>query len=96
MGLLLGQKVTSLKAINEAIRKGHIKKYYKALVRGKIDKEMKLEGFLVKDEEENKVHITNKNLDGSKDIHTVVKPMRTNGRSKPNRDRFNHWQNTPD
>ncbi|SCG82957.1 ribosomal large subunit pseudouridine synthase C [Proteiniborus sp. DW1] len=80
-GLIIGAKnFTSLKAINEAIRKGHIKKYYKALVRGKLDKEMKLKGFLVKDEEENKVYITNKNMNGSKDIHTVVKPMCTNGR----------------
>ncbi|WIV13856.1 RluA family pseudouridine synthase [Proteiniborus sp. MB09-C3] len=80
-GLVIGAKnFTSLKLINEAIREGHIKKYYIALVKGKIDKEIELKGFLIKDEEENKVHITRKNIEGSKDINTMVKPMYTNGK----------------
>lgn len=80
-GLIIGAKnFTALKSINEAIRAGCIKKYYKALVKGKIDKEMTLKGFLIKNEDENKVHITSKNVEGSKDINTIVEPLCTNGK----------------
>ncbi len=80
-GLIIGAKnFTSLKSINEAIREGNIKKYYKALVKGKIDKEMELKGFLVKDEDENMVRVSSQNLEGSKEINTIVKPIDTNGR----------------
>ncbi|WP_352417992.1 RluA family pseudouridine synthase [Proteiniborus sp.] len=79
-GLIIGAKnFSSLKLINEAIREGKIKKYYKTLVKGKIDKAMELEGFLVKDENKNKVQIINKNMEGAKEISTIIKPMLTNG-----------------
>jgi len=80
-GIIIGAKnFTALKAINKAIQNGDIKKYYKALVKGKIEKEMELKGFLIKSEEKNKVHITNKDVDGSKSINTIVKPICTNGK----------------
>lgn len=78
-GLIIGAKnFTSLKLINEAIREGYIKKYYKALVKGKLDKERGLKGFLVKDEEKNKVHVTGKGIEGAKEINTIIKPIYTN------------------
>ncbi len=80
-GLIIGAKnFAALKSINEAIREGHIKKYYKTLVKGKIDKEEELKGFLIKDEEKNKVQITNKNIDDAKEINTIVKPIYNNDR----------------
>lgn len=80
-GLIIGAKnFTSLKLINEAIREGHIKKYYKSLVKGRVEAEKELRGFLIKDEENNKVHITIKNIEGAKEIHTIMKPIITNGK----------------
>ncbi len=80
-GLIIGAKnFAALKLVNEAIREGHIKKYYKTLVKGKISKEEELKGFLIKDEEKNKVQITNKNIEGAKEINTIIKPIYNNDR----------------
>ncbi len=72
-GIIIGAKnYNSLKVINEAIRKRQIEKYYKCLVKGRINDDFELKGFLVKNEKENKVKVLNKKVDGAKKIHTKV------------------------
>lgn len=78
-GIIIGAKnFTTLQLINEAIRDGRIKRYYKSLVKGTIIEEKELKGFLTKDEEQNKVYISNKNTEGSKEIHTLIIPIKSN------------------
>lgn len=77
-GIIIGAKnYQSLKAINEAIRNGHIRRFYKTIVRGTIKKEFKAEGYLSKDEEKNKVEIYDEDFDGSKKIVTIIKPLKS-------------------
>jgi len=77
-GVIIGAKnYQALKEINEAIKKGRIRRFYKTIVKGNIRKEFTVEGYLLKDEDKNKVTIHEKNLDGSKKIITVVKPLKS-------------------
>lgn len=79
-GIIIGAKnFTALQLINEAIRDGQIKRYYKCIVKGNIEKGKELKGFLTKDEEKNEVQITQRMVEGSKEIHTIVNPIITNG-----------------
>lgn len=80
-GIIIGAKnYQSLKAINESIRDGHIKRFYKTIVKGNFNKEIRAEAYLTKDEDRNKVEIHEKDLEGSKKIITNMKPLkRKNG-----------------
>lgn len=75
-GLIIGAKnYQSLKSINEALKSLTIRRFYKTIVKGEMKKESKEKAYLVKDEERNKVKISSKDLDGSKEIITRVKPL---------------------
>lgn len=76
-GIIIGAKnYQSLKAINEAIKGGKVRRFYKTIVRGIIKKEFTAEGFLSKDEEKNRVTIHEDDAEGSKKITTVIKPLK--------------------
>lgn len=75
-GIIIGAKnYTALKDINEAMRNGNIKKYYKAMVIGNVNKEIKLKNYLVKDKSKNKVVIVDKKTKGAKSICTIINPI---------------------
>lgn len=76
-GIIIGAKnYNSLKGINEAIRDGKIKRFYKTIVKGDFNEEVTAEGYLIKDEDRNKVNIYEEDLEGSKKIITNIKPLR--------------------
>lgn len=76
-GIIIGAKnYQALKLINKAIKTGEIRRFYKTIVEGTIRDEIKAEGYLTKDEESNKVKIYSRDLDGSKKITTVIKPLK--------------------
>lgn len=76
-GIIIGAKnYFTLKIINEAIRKGDIKKYYKAMVIGELDKEIKLKDYLVKNKVDNKVTVLEEKVKGAKKICTQIKPLK--------------------
>ena len=77
-GIIIGAKnYDSLKEINEAIKSTHIRKYYKTIVRGRVEKEMKAEAYLSKDEDRNIVEISDSDdMDDSKKIITNIKPLK--------------------
>ncbi|MBS4536577.1 RluA family pseudouridine synthase [Clostridium sp. D2Q-14] len=78
-GIIIATKnYNSLKMINRAIREHKIEKYYKALVSGKIDKEILLQGYLTKNRINNKVQIHKKWMNNSKEIHTRIMPLKFN------------------
>lgn len=79
-GLLIGAKnYESLKAINQAIKDRKVDKYYKCIVRGGVDREIELRDFLDKDESINKVMVSENSGDGSKEIVTIIRPLRLKG-----------------
>ncbi|KNF10156.1 23S RNA-specific pseudouridylate synthase [Gottschalkia purinilytica] len=79
-GLIIGAKnFTSLQLINKSIKEGNIKKYYKCIVKGNMTKNLKLKGYLKKNEKDNKVVVTKKSEKDSKEINTDIKVLKTNG-----------------
>lgn len=75
-GIIIGAKnYQSLKAVNEAIKNGHIRRFYKTIVKGNLVKEIRAEGYLVKDEEKNRVEIYEDDIEGSKKVTTNIKPL---------------------
>ncbi|RKD31551.1 RluA family pseudouridine synthase [Thermohalobacter berrensis] len=78
-GIVIGAKnFATLQMINEMIRKGKLKKYYKCIVRGEIKKDMDLKGYLVKDKDSNKVYVTKEKTKNGKKIHTFIKVLKRN------------------
>lgn len=79
-GIIIGAKnYDSLKIINKAIKENKIKKIYICVIKGKIEKNTRLIGFLTKNEEKNKVYVSKTNNKDSKKIITDVKVLKTNG-----------------
>lgn len=80
-GIIIGAKnYEALKILNESIKNGDVHKYYKTIVKGIVKREGILEGYLTKDEELNKVKITDEEKDDSKRIITKVKVLKTSGK----------------
>ncbi|MBW4829324.1 MAG: RluA family pseudouridine synthase [Clostridiaceae bacterium] len=78
-GIIIGAKnYEALKDINESIKNRDIKKYYKTMVKGKIDKDILLKGYLEKDEETNKVKIINQKTKEGKEVYTKIKVLNKN------------------
>lgn len=76
-GIIIGSKnYQSLKAINEAIKSGMVRRFYKTIVKGNIKNEFTAEGYLSKDEEKNRVTVHEDDEEGSKKITTVIKPLK--------------------
>jgi len=77
-GMIIGAKnYAALKGINEAIRRGDIKKYYKCIVKGKVEKDILLKGYIVKDERKNRVKVYKNDVESSKAITTYVKVLKS-------------------
>jgi 23S rRNA pseudouridine955/2504/2580 synthase len=76
--VIFGKNFEALKLLNEMIRERHIKKYYSALVKGRI-KDGVHEAYILKDEENNVSKIYNSNVNNSKKIAMEVKTIQSNG-----------------
>lgn len=75
--VIFGKNYPSVQILNEMLRDNDkVKKYYLAMVAGTISKEMVLKGYLVKDEKLNQVRLLDRAVEGSKFIHTIVKPVK--------------------
>lgn len=75
-GIIIGAKnYEALRMINQGIKNDQIHRYYKAIVKGIVDKEIVLEGYLVKDEELNKVQISKEPMGDSKKTITRIMPI---------------------
>ena len=71
-----GLSMRGLQVLSELFREHRIRKYYYALVSGKIEKPREYHSWLVKDPRTNKVRIYADNVRGAAKIHTAVKPLR--------------------
>lgn len=76
--VVFGKNFESLKEMNEMIRNGEVKKYYNALVKGKI-KDGIYKGYISKDEDANISKVFDKKMPDTKEISMEVKTIKTNG-----------------
>ena len=75
--LLFGKTLKALQQLGEDIRERSIEKYYRAVVAGELKEELKLKGYLLKDEKTNKVSFYKEQVEGSDYIETGVKPVQS-------------------
>ncbi len=73
--LLCGKSLVGSRELNRLIKEREVHKFYQLFVKGNLDKEEILEGFLTKDEKRNKVTLSPKEAEGSTYIKTSYKPI---------------------
>ena len=75
--LLAGKTLRGLQTLSEGLRTREIQKYYRCFVEGEITSSRRIKGYLHKDEEQNKVFLSEeKNSSGDKWVETEYVPIR--------------------
>jgi len=75
--VLFGKNADALKTLNRLIReRDHIGKYYLTIASGEMKNDMILRGRMEKDEDRNRVRLTDS---GGRDVETYVKPLKISG-----------------
>lgn len=75
-GLMIGGKsLKGLQKMSEIIKDRSLSKYYLAIVKGSVDKPDRINGYLYKDEKNNKVSVFSDKKDGATEIHTEYEPL---------------------
>ena len=76
-GLLIGSKsLAASQAMTELIRLRQVRKFYRLFVKGRIDKEELLEGYLIKEEEKNRVRLVTETCEDASYIKTRYYPLK--------------------
>lgn len=76
-GLLIGSKsLASGQAMSELIRLRKVRKFYRLFVKGRIDKEELLEGYLIKEEEMNRVRLVTEACEDASYVKTRYYPLK--------------------
>lgn len=73
--VMAGKSLKGLQFLSKVLKDRTIKKYYICLVNGKIEKGMKICGYLKKDEKNNKVSIYKDEVEDSSYIETEYEPL---------------------
>ena len=73
--MIAGKSLKGLLKMSEIIKDRSVGKYYLAIVKGKLEKRTRIEGYLSKDERTNKVKITDKETEDSSHIITCYEPL---------------------
>lgn len=73
--LLCGKSLVGSRELNRLIKEREVRKFYQLFVKGNIEKEEILEGYLTKDEKHNKVTLQKQETAGSSYIKTSYKPL---------------------
>jgi len=77
-GMIIGGKTyLALRAMNDGIKEARVHRYYRTIVKGKLDKNGTIEGYLTKDGDLNKVEITSREKEESKKIITRIRTIRS-------------------
>lgn len=76
--VFFGKNFEALKNLNELIRDRDVKKYYTALIRGRITDRV-YEGYILKDQENNVSKVYNDKMPNTKKISMDVKTIESNG-----------------
>ncbi|WP_455718507.1 RluA family pseudouridine synthase [Anaerosporobacter sp.] len=77
--VVAGKTLIGLQTMAKLFKDRTIDKYYHCIVKGKVDEQQRIEGYLYKDEKTNKVSITNHMVEGADKIATEYVPLKTNG-----------------
>ena len=73
--LVCGKSLEGLRVNNELIKTRAVKKYYLAIVKGRVNEKCAISGWLYKDEKTNKVSIKNNKFDKADYVETEYKPI---------------------
>ena len=74
--LIAGKSMSGLQEMSEMLRTREVRKYYRCIVSGTIDKPASLKGYLIKDERTNKVRVVAQLKDDSVYIETAYTPVK--------------------
>ena len=76
-GIVIAAKTAeALRVLNEKIKLREIKKYYLCLISGKIEpKSGRMDDFIFKDSDKNRVYVSNKRIPGSKIASTIYRTI---------------------
>jgi len=77
--VVAGKSLIGLQKMGELFKERSLKKYYRCLVVGEVKEKQYIKGFLVKDEDANKVMISQEEISDSLPIETEYEPLWTNG-----------------
>lgn len=77
--LIAGKSLKGLQNTADALKSRELQKYYRCVVKGLISQNIKLKGYLLKDEKTNKVEILSKPVEGAVAIETEFVPIKNNG-----------------
>lgn len=78
--IVAGKSLTGLQTMAEVFKDRSLHKYYLCLVSGEVAGEQTIDGWLTKDEKQNKVQISREYTEGALPIHTRYTPLeRKNG-----------------
>ena len=76
--VVAGKSLSGLQVMGEMFKERSLKKYYRCLVKGRVDEKQYIKGFLKKDETTNKVTITKNEVSDSLPIETEYVPIWSN------------------
>lgn len=75
--IIAGKNIKALQFVNEAFKERWVDKHYLTIVKGVINREIQLDGYLLKNSSNNKVEISDKPIGDY--IKTVLKPIKNDG-----------------
>lgn len=75
--IVAGKTLIGLQTMAEVFKDRSLHKYYLCLVSGEVVKEQTIDGWLTKDEKQNKVQISRECTEGALPIHTQYTPLET-------------------
>lgn len=73
--VIFAKNYATSSAIATFLKDRELNKYYKCLVKGRIDQKKRIEGYLIKDKASNMVTVTEEHLEGSAHIVTEYSPV---------------------
>lgn len=77
--IVAGKSLAGLQAMAELFKSRNMDKYYLCIVKGRVEREQSIDGYLTKNTSHNKVSITREPLEGAEYIRTEYCPVRSNG-----------------
>lgn len=73
--IVAGKSVKGLQCMNEIFRERFLRKYYLCIVKGKVEKANRIDGYLVKNENHNTVNILKDEIENAARIITEYEPL---------------------
>jgi len=73
--IVAGKSLEGLQVMSELFKDRSLHKYYRCIVKGRVDKHQNIKGYLMKDEANNKVSIYSNEIEGSEYIETEYEPI---------------------